>query len=77
MCTKYLFRELDYFVTKDVINMYYMFGDSGNVSSLDLRSWDTSKVTNMSQMFYNTRNVTNVEDFSNFLDVHRFVTITL
>lgn len=49
----------DYFVTKDVINMYYMFGDSG-VSSLDLRSWDTSKVTNMSQMFYNTRNVTNI-----------------
>ena len=49
----------DYFVTKDVINMYYMFGDSA-VSSLDLRSWDTGKVTNMSQMFYNTRNVTNI-----------------
>ena len=49
----------DYFLTRNVINMHYMFGDS-TVSSLDLRQWDTESVTDMSQMFYNTRNITNI-----------------
>ena len=49
----------NYFVTKNVTNMYYMFGGSG-ISELDHSLWDTSLVTNMARMFYNTVNVTNI-----------------
>ena len=49
----------NYFITSNVINMYYMFGGSG-VSSLDLSTWDVSSVTNMEKMFYNTINLINL-----------------
>ena len=49
----------DNFKTSNVINMSYMFGGSG-VQNLDLSTWDTSKVTNMAKMFYNTMNIVNI-----------------
>ena len=68
----------DSFVTSNVTNLRDMFNDSA-VRSLDLSTWDTSSVTDMSGMFQETDtlknivlggvfNSSNVEDFSNFLD---------
>ena len=49
----------DSFITENVTNMRGMFGGA-NVISLDLSGFNTSKVTDMSQMFYNTKNITNI-----------------
>lgn len=38
--------------TSQVTTMERMFVNTSNLTSLDVSNWDTSKVTNMSQMFY-------------------------
>ena len=45
--------------------MYYMFGGSSYVSSLDLSHFNTSKVTDMAYMFYNLQRLTSL-DFTKF-----------
>ena len=47
------------FITKNVTNMKGLFEDS-LVTSLDLSTWDTSKVTDMSEMFYNASSLTSL-----------------
>ena len=54
--TKILFGE--YFVTENVTTMASMFRDCSSLSSLDLSSFDTSQVTDMSWMFGFSNNVT-------------------
>ncbi|WP_244138964.1 BspA family leucine-rich repeat surface protein [Leuconostoc falkenbergense] len=45
------------FKTTNVTNMSWMFYSSG-VTSLDLSSWDVSKVTTFGDMFYNAKSLT-------------------
>lgn len=40
--------------------MHRMFAGSQNILSLDLSKWDTSKVTDMSSMFLNCNNLTQI-----------------
>ncbi len=63
--------------TENTTNMSYMFAyidyNGSNLSSLDISGFDTSKVTNMSNMFYNCSGLTNLDvsnfDTSNVLDM--------
>ena len=57
--------DLNKFDTSSVINMSYMFSNSG-VPSLDLRSFDTSSVINMQGMFYNTGDLKKIIFGDNF-----------
>ena len=43
-----------------MLNIMGMFGGCSSLTSLDLRNFDTSKVTNMFTMFYDTPNLTEV-----------------
>ena len=43
-----------------------MFNGASRLTSLDVSNWDTSKVTNMSLMFNNCKNLTSVGDLSNW-----------
>ena len=52
------------FNTKNVTDMYGMFAGT-NLTTLNLSSFDTSKVTNMRQMFFGMSNLTSL-DLSNF-----------
>lgn len=45
----------------NVTSLDGMFWDCGSLSSLDLSKWDTSKVTNLSTMFMNDKNLQNVK----------------
>ena len=45
------------FITNNVITMVSMFQRCNSLTTLDLRSFDISKVTDMSRMFYNTTNL--------------------
>ena len=66
------FENLTYLNTSEVKDMSWMFFNCESLKSLDLRSFDTRKVTNMSSMFdcksltsldvssFNTSNVTNM-----------------
>lgn len=53
------------FNTSNVTNMYIMFQDCYNLTSLDLSTFNTSNVTNMAAMFYDCYNLTSL-DLSSF-----------
>ncbi|WP_242694321.1 BspA family leucine-rich repeat surface protein, partial [Enterococcus hirae] len=53
------------FDTSNVTDMYAMFYDMSNLTSLDLSNFDTSKVTDMSYMFEGMSSVTSL-DLSGF-----------
>ena len=55
----------DGFNTSYVTNMYMMFCDGSDLTSLDLSNFNTSNVTNMSVMFYDCNSLTSL-DVSNF-----------
>ena len=48
------------FVTDNVTNMDSMFQECTSLTSLDLSNFDTSQVTNISNIFYNSSNITNI-----------------
>ena len=57
-------KGIENFDTSNVINMASMFGDT-SITSLDLSSWNTSKVENMLQMFLRCRDLKEL-DISGF-----------
>ena len=56
---------VEYLNIDKVTNMYAMFRDCNNLTSLDVSNWDTSNVTDMSYMFYNCNKLTSL-DVSNW-----------
>ena len=51
----------DLVTTKDVTSMAYMFADCKKLTSIDVRSFNTSNVTNMSYMFNNCSSLTSLD----------------
>ncbi|MGN0143466.1 MAG: BspA family leucine-rich repeat surface protein, partial [Clostridium sp.] len=65
-CTSLKDLDLSNFDTSRVINMSFMFSDSG-IESLDLSSFDVSNVTNMQGMFRNTKNLKDINFGNKFI----------
>ena len=59
--------------TSDITNMWYMFNNAGNITSLDVSILDTSNVTDMSYMFQSCRGLQTL-DVSNW-DVSKVTTM--
>lgn len=47
-------------------NSYGMFNNNSNLINIDLSNFDTSKVTNMQNMFFNCNTLTSIIGVSNF-----------
>ena len=57
--------EILYLNTNNVTDMYYMFKNCSNLTSIDVSNFDTSNVNNMANMFYGCHLLTQL-DVSNF-----------
>ncbi len=58
-------KGIENFKTNNVTDMSYMFFNT-KIDTLDLGSWDTSQVTNMTGMFGNMENLTEIKGTENF-----------
>ena len=56
---------IEYFDTKQITNMSYMFSNCNSLKALDLKNFDTSQATNMSRMFSNCTSL-EMLDLKNF-----------
>ena len=56
---------IEYFDTKQITNISYMFSKCNSLKALDLKNFDTSQATNMSRMFSECRNLVEL-DLKNF-----------
>ena len=54
-------KGIENWYTSNVTNMWYMFYNCSNLTSLDVSGFDTSNVTTMSQMFYGCSGLTSLD----------------